>query len=283
MNTHKEYKLKLFAFTLDLEADYGGVVNQYEIFKELNKIEEVLSKLSSLGVKITVFTVGEIFELFPDIIKIFEKYNCEFEPHSYSHNFNSPDSEYEIEKTKMAYFDYFKKYPIGYRAPRGKISDAGIKLLEKHGFLYDSSIFPSYFPNPFRYLFSNKQIHYFGDSKIMEIPFTSVTPFRLTLSISYIKLLGVNFFRKLSLPDVVCFGSHLHDFIHNENSFNKLPLFWKLIYSRNKLNGIDCCIKFLKHVKQQGYKFCYMSEIYNLHKRCGNMKKLLPLESGWVE
>lgn len=264
--------MKYFAFTIDLEPDYAGVINEHHILKDPVKIEEILSALNSLGIKITAFTVGKMFEQFPETIEIFEKYNCEFEPHSYSHNFNNPDSEYEIEKAQIAYFTYFKKDPKGYRAPRGKISDAGIKLLEKHGFLYDSSIFPSYFPNPFRYLFSNKQIHYFGDSKILEIPFTSVTPFRLTLSISYIKLLGINFFLSTPLPDVICFGSHLHDFIHNENSFAMLPFFWKLIYTRNKFKGIDYCIKFLEHVKQKGYQFCYMSEIYELHKRCGDIK-----------
>ncbi len=259
--------MKLFVFTMDLEADYSGVVNQYEIFKEFDRIEEVLATLNSLDVKITAFTVGKIFELFPDVIRIFEKYNCEFEPHSYSHNFNNSDSELEIENSKKAYFDYFKRYPIGYRAPRGKITAPGIRHLEKHGFLYDSSIFPSYFPNPFRYFFSNKRIHYFDDSKIMEIPVTPVSPLRLTLSVSYLKLLGINFFMRTSLPDFICFDSHLHDFIHNETSFNKLPSIWKFIYSRNKLCGIEYCRRFLERVKQEGYQFCYMSEIYNLHKK----------------
>ncbi|MEM3101506.1 MAG: polysaccharide deacetylase family protein [Candidatus Nitrosotenuis sp.] len=258
--------MKLFAFTLDLEADYGGVVNQYEIFKDLANIDDVLSKLNDLGVRITVFVVGEILELFPETIKIFEKYNCEFEPHSYSHDFNNPDSESEIEKSKLAYFNYFKRYPAGYRAPRGKISESGIKLLEKHGFLYDSSIFPSYFPNPFRYLFSNRKIHYYGNSKIVEIPLTSVSPIRITLSASFIKLFGVNLFKKLSLPNIICFDSHLHDFIINEDSFGKLPLFQKLLYNRNKYRGFDLCIEFIEHVKEQGYKFCYMSEIHEAYE-----------------
>ncbi|MBI4698624.1 MAG: polysaccharide deacetylase family protein [Nitrospirae bacterium] len=264
--------MKLFAFTIDLEADYGGVVNQYEIFKDPEKIEEVLSTLHSIDVKITVFTVGEIFELFPGIIKIFEKYDCEFEVHSYSHNLNCPDSEIEIEKSRGAYFNYFNRYPAGYRAPQGRISFQGIKLLEKHGFLYDSSIFPSYFPNPFRYLFHNKQIHFHSDFKILEIPLTSVSPFRLTLSISYIKLLGIRLFKKPALPEVICFDSHLHDFIHNEKSFGQLPLFWKMIYSRNKFMGMNYCKTFLEQVKREGYRFCYMSEIYNLHMRSGVIK-----------
>jgi len=258
--------MKLLAFTLDLEADYGGVVNQYRIFKEPEKVENLLSDLDSLGVKITVFVVGEILELFPDIVKIFEKYNCEFEPHSYSHNFESPDSEEEIKKARDVYLAYFKKYPKGYRAPRGKISDSGIKNLEKHGFLYDSSIFPSYFPNPFRHLFSNRKIHYYKNSNIVEIPLTSVSPFRITLSISFIKLLGISFFKKITLPDFICLDSHLHDFIISEDSFSKLPLFQKFIYSRNKYRGIELCMKFLEYVKDQGYKFCYMSEIYELFR-----------------
>jgi peptidoglycan/xylan/chitin deacetylase (PgdA/CDA1 family) len=258
--------LKLFAFTLDLEAEYGGVLNNYEIFNNHEQIEKVLSTLDSLGVKTTVFIVGKIFELFPDVIGLFQKYNCEFEIHSYSHSFNSPDTEFEIEQSKLAYLNYFGKPPTGYRAPRGKISHAGFSLLKKHGFLYDSSIFPSYFPNPFRYLFCNKQAHYYNDSEIMEIPFTSVSPFRLILSVSYLKFIGINFFMAQSLPDIICFDSHLHDMIVNKSSFGKLPWIWKLVYSRNKYKGMDYCVQFLKAVKEKGYQFCYMSELYNYHK-----------------
>ena len=243
------------------------MVGLYGIFKDPCRIEKLLSAITSSGVKVTVFVVGEIFELFPDIIKLFEKYDCEIEAHSYSHDFDAPDSETEIKMAKSAYFNYFRRNPIGYRAPRGKISVPGIKLLEKHGFLYDSSIFPSYFPDPFKYFFCSRKPHYYKDSNILEIPFTSLSPFRLALSISYIKLLGLNFYKILSIPDVVCFGSHLHDFIVNEDSFNKLPSVWKLIYSRNKYGGIDLCMDFLDHIKRKGYGFCHMSEIYNSHKK----------------
>lgn len=258
--------MKLFAFTLDLEPDYAGVLDQYRIFQEPEKVEEFLDAVSSMNVKTTVFTQGKIFEEFPDIIKLFEKYNCEFEAHSYSHDLKFPDSEYEISNAKKAYQNYFNKQPAGYRAPRGVISDAGIKTLAKHGFLYDSSIFPSFFPNPFKYLFHNKGMHNYGDSGILEIPFTVVSPFRITLSISYIKLLGINFFLRRSLPDIICFDSHLHDFIISDYSFSRLPIFWKLIYSRNKYRGIEYCLKFFEHVKNKGYDFCFMSDIYKLHR-----------------
>jgi hypothetical protein len=273
LNTIRENNLKLFAFTIDLESEYVGLIDrtQNEIFNDLDKIDEVLSILTSLDVKITVFVMGKLFDLFPEVIKLMDDYQCEFEAHSYSHDYKNPDSEFEIVKAKEAYFNYFNKYPKGYRAPRGKISKRGIKHLEKHGFLYDSSIFPSYFPNPFRYLFSNKDIHYFNGSGTMEIPFTSITPLRLTLSISYIKLFGVDFYIKLSnmfpLSPVICFDSHLHDFIHVDSSFNKLPLYWRIPYGRNKLKGTEYCVKYIKYMKQMGYQFCFMSELYELGKK----------------
>lgn len=263
--------MKLFAFTLDLEAEHAGIVDQYEIFKDPSHIEYFLSAMRAIGVRITVFTVGEIFELYPDVIKIFKKYDCEFEAHSYSHSVVNSDSEDEIEKSKSAYFQYFGKYPMGYRAPQGRISSSGIKALEKRGFLYDSSVFPSYYPNPFKYLFSERQIHYYEDSNIVEIPITSITPFRLTLSISYIKLFGIDFMirlcRMFKLPDIICFNSHLHDFIVKESSYNQLPPFWKFVFGRNKYRGLDYCVQFLEYIKEQGYRFCYMSEIYELYKR----------------
>ena len=262
--------MKLFAFTIDLETDYAGCMENSSIFRDLKQIEEVLSTLSSLNVKITVFTVGNILETFPEVIKLFEKHNCEFEAHSYSHNFKHPDSEYEIKKSREAFYNYFKEYPRGYRAPRGDISNDGIKMLEKHGFLYDSSITPAFFPNPFRYLFHKKKAHYIDGTNIMEIPVTPVSPLRLASSMSYIKMIGIDLFIKLSnlteMPDTICFGSHLHDFIIKENSLNKLFPLWKLLYGINKHKGMEFCEKYLNFIQEQGYKFCFMSEIYNLHK-----------------
>ncbi len=263
--------MKRFAFTIDLEADYAGFVDKNNILNDLGAIENLLSTLTSFGTKITAFTVGSLFETHPEVIELFAKYKCEFEAHSYSHDFKNPDSETEVINSREAYYNYFKKYPTGYRSPRGIITPEGIKNLEKHGFQYDSSIFPSYFPNPFRYLFSQKTVHYHSGSNIMEIPFSSISPMRLTLSISYIKLFGVDFFihlsRHCSLPDVLCFDSHLHDFITSEPSFNKLSSFWKLIYGRNKYKGTEYCMRFLEHILSMGYTFCYMSEIYESHKK----------------
>lgn len=259
--------LKRFAFTFDLESDYAGCINQYKIFEDSHRIEEVLARFESLGVRLTVFVVGEIIERFPNIIKLFEKYKCEFQIHSYTHNIVRPNLEDEIKKAKQAYLNYFHKNPIGYRAPQGRITTAACALLEKHGFLFDSSIFPSYYPNPLRYLFCERQIHCIPNTNLVEIPLASITPFRITLSVSYLKLLGMSCFSMLfklfPLPNFICFSGHLHDFIVIEESYQKLNYFWKFIYGRNKYAGLEFCVSFLQYLKKQKYQFCYLSEIYN--------------------
>ena len=261
---------KLFAFTLDLEPEYGGVIDQHNLLRDPQAIIQFLDLLSALDVKITVFAVGRLIESFPEIIQIFERYDCEFEAHSYSHDLENADSEPEIGQAKLAYFDYFGKNPRGYRAPQGRISKSGIRHLEKHGYRYDSSIFPSYFPNPFRYLFKKRHPHYPEGSHILEIPITSISPWRLTLSVSYLKLFGFPFYKRLSerfgLPEVICFESHLHDFIVDDDSYTKLPFFWKLIYRRNKFKGTEFTMEFLKYARSKGYRFGYMSEIYDRYK-----------------
>ncbi|MCX5696518.1 MAG: polysaccharide deacetylase family protein [Candidatus Omnitrophica bacterium] len=263
--------MKNFAFTLDLEADYSGCVDEYGLFKEPEKIEELLRWLCASGVKITVFVVGEIFELYPEIVRIFENYGCEFEVHSYSHSTRGRDLADEIEKSRAAYFAYFKHYPRGYRAPQGRISSSAIRLLEKYGFLYDSSVFPSYYPDPLRYLFCERSAHYYDYADIMEIPITSATPFRLTLSVSYLKLLGFDFFLMLllvfGLPDSVCFSAHLHDFIVCEDSYSRLAGFWKFIYGRNKYSGQDYTQLFLDFIRQKDYQFCFLSQVFESYKR----------------
>ena len=259
---------RYFALTLDLESGISGVLkDEYSVLKKPEKIEKLLDFFKKENVKISVFVVGEILEKFPEIISIFRKYDCEFHCHSYSHQGKFADSEREIIKSSEAYSRFFKKDPIGYRAPQGRISKKGIQLLDKHGFKFDSSVFPSYYPNPFKYLFKSKEIHGHKGFSIIEIPATPVSPLRFILSISYIKLLGYKTYEILikmfRLPGIVVFGSHLHDFFLDIDTFKKLPLFWRMIYSRNRNKGPIFLKKIIDLFRERGYKFVYISEIYS--------------------
>ncbi len=256
---------KKLGFTLDLESDYAGCIDRYGIFRSPGRIQELLEFLDARGIKTTVFAVGSLFKEYPDIIRLFERFQCEFEVHSYSHPVRGGDDEQEIVRAREAYYAYFKRYPRGYRAPRGQISEKAVSVLSQLGFEYDSSIFPSYFPNPGKYLFCKRGIHRHRGSGLLEIPLTSITPMRLTLSVSYMKLLGFGFYRAMfaafPLPDFICFDSHLHDFIVDPDSYGRLSPAWKFVYGRNKHKGLEFCAKFLDYASGAGYSPCFLSEI----------------------
>ncbi len=259
-----------FAFTLDLESDYASLLPDVRsrILENPARVREVLGALGGEGIRGTAFVVGQVIESYPRIIDAFLEHKWEFELHSYSHDTSKPDAADELAKGRAAFVRRFGREPIGYRAPQGRISREGIARLVDAGFSYDASTFPSYFPNPFRYLAMPRDPHFWevdATRRLLEIPFTSITPFRFTLSTSYIKLLGPGFYRfaarRFGLPGVICFDSHLHDFIVEEDSYRELPPFWRFIYGRNKHRGLEVTTGLLDLVRREGYEFRYLSEV----------------------
>jgi len=253
--------------TLDLEADFSGALRaEYALFRQPDRVEDLLRLLRERGVRLSVFVVGELLEKFPDMIALFERYQSEFHCHSYSHDPEATDSEDEIRKCRDAYIRYFARPPLGYRAPDGKISPEGIRILEEYGFKFDASIFPSYYPNPIKYLFRRSRPHVYPGSGIVEIPNTPVSVLRIMLSLSYIKLLGNRMYsgmlRRSRLPETVVFGSHLHDFFTDRGALARMPLFWRMIYSRNHDQGLSYLEETLEFFQNRGYAFVSISEVY---------------------
>lgn len=262
---------KAFVLVLDLESDHSGLLKEeYTILKDRGKIAALLDFLREEQVKLSVFVVGELLEKFPDIVRLFLDYGCEFHCHSYSHDPDAGDSEEEIRKSKQAFVAFFGREPLGYRTPLGKISSRGIRLLEQYGFKFDASLQPSYFPNPFKYLFAKRTIHRRKGTAIIEIPSTSLSPLRITFSLSYLKLLGYNNFRRIlkisRIPDTILFGSHLHDFFTGPELIKQLPFFWRRIYSRNFAKGMEYLARTIADFKKRGCSFEYISTIYEAHK-----------------
>jgi len=261
---------RTFSFTLDLESDYASLVPEVRnrILERPSRVGEVLAVLAEKGIRGTAFVVGQVIESYPKIIDVFEQHDWEFELHSYSHDITQPDTTEELKKGRDAFVRRFGREPAGYRAPQGRITVEGIGRLIELGFSYDASVFPSYFPNPLRYLAMPRDLHFWPVDKtrrLLEIPFTTLTPLRFTLSTSYMKLLGPGFYRAaitaFGLPDIICFDSHLHDFIVDEDSYRELPPFWRFVYGRNKHEGIAITTGLLDVVLREGYEFRYLSEV----------------------
>jgi polysaccharide deacetylase family protein (PEP-CTERM system associated) len=111
--------------------------------------EQVLALLSTLGVHATFFTVGQIAEIHPKLIRQVSETGHEVACHSYRHEFVSRQTPEEfhcdVRRAKGILEDLTGQAIIGYRAPNYSIGVDqawAYDILLEEGFLYDSSIYP---------------------------------------------------------------------------------------------------------------------------------------------
>jgi polysaccharide deacetylase family protein (PEP-CTERM system associated) len=111
--------------------------------ESLNPLLELLDKKD---IRATFFVLGAVAEAYPDIVAdIFEK-GHEIGCHAYSHKtlyeLSAPEFEREIKQCLSLLARY---HPQGFRAPSFSLNNDtrwALDILQKHGFQYDSSIFP---------------------------------------------------------------------------------------------------------------------------------------------
>lgn len=248
--------------TLDLEPSHAGLTGEsYDLWK--TKYTDSLYKLlNSFGIPLSVFVVGKSLYRNSKFINHLLSYNSEFHLHSYSHLRDKPDSKDEIKQGKEAFKDFFGKFPSGYRAPEGRITKKGLSNLDKESFVFDSSIFPSFWPHPKYLVYDNKPFKPEGVSSLIEIPLTCLAPLRLPFSLSFVKLFGFEIYENLLTRKKIAnliFSFHLHD-IWRSLSFPKLPYLWRRVYSRNKKKGFYFLEKLIKKLASMEYTFLSMNQ-----------------------
>ena len=158
---------------------------------------------------------------------------------------------------------------MGYRAPIGGITKEGLGYLLDHAFAYDASVYTSVRPGKFGYFNLHMPNVPFrvtrGQDSLIEFPFTSISVIRIVFALSYAKLLGWRLYSTLlalfGLPKITLLLSHPHDFYFHlvANGSHGLE---KFALSRNAINGFDYFEKMISALKERGYQFCFLSEIY---------------------
>lgn len=113
-------------------------------FKPMRNILKVFDKYK---VQSTFFVLGEVAEAFPEIVEEIHDLGHEIASHGYMHtDFTKVPSD-ELEKMEKKNRDLLAKVtgeaPKGFRAPNFKINTEVLDLLERVGYVYDSSVAPS--------------------------------------------------------------------------------------------------------------------------------------------
>jgi peptidoglycan/xylan/chitin deacetylase (PgdA/CDA1 family) len=247
--------------TLDLEPDHAGrAAFVYEAWRK-DRLDRMMDMLAEFHAPVSAFVVGKSLKDQPEAIAHLANRGVEFHLHSYSHDLAEPDSEFEIDEGIRAFRGAFGEPPSGYRAPEGRISDAGLSRLAERGFLFDSSVFPAVWPHP-RYLGYPRQAYRAQPSNLLEIPIATAGRPRFLVTLSFIKLLGFPLYRRLirrgSVPEPLVFDLHLHD-LFVVPAFAQLPAFLKVAYARNRTEGFAILHAILSLLRDTGYRFDTMT------------------------
>lgn len=142
------------AFTVDLEDWYQGValpMNEWHKYEKRLRIgfDRLMNLLDKHKVKATFYVLAKIIEEHPDIIQEIIDEGHEIGSHTYSHQMiyeMTPESfDKEMEQCVKILQDKFGIPYTGFRAPYFSIDERSwwaLDVLKKHGFDYDSSIYP---------------------------------------------------------------------------------------------------------------------------------------------
>lgn len=261
---------KLACITLDMEPDYGDHQTHIRLLENPEFYERYIAVINKHGVKVTMFTVTSLLENYGErFTKFAERIPLELAAHSNSHDPYNACSPEEIEASKKAFLKHTGAAPLGYRAPIGRINKAGLAHLMDHGYRYDASLYPSMRPGKFGYFNLRMPNVPFrvvrGSDSLIEFPFTSLSTIRIVFGLSYVKLLGWRFYSLLlnvfGLPDVVVSLSHPYDF-YTHLTADGLSGLEKFALLRNARHGFDYFEKMITTLKERGYQFIFVSELY---------------------
>ena len=193
--------------SIEFETAFPGEDRGYLPSRVEESTEQVLILLSTLGVHATFFTVGQIAEAHPKLIRQVSEAGHEVACHSYRHEFVSrqtPDEfRCDVRRAKIILEDITGEAVIGYRAPNYSIGVEqawAYDILLEEGFLYDSSIYPILhdrygWPNAPRF---PHEIKNDGLRKLIEFPIGTTRMLGRNLPIGgggYFRLLPVGWFQ----------------------------------------------------------------------------------------
>jgi Polysaccharide deacetylase len=268
---------KIVCFTIDVEPDFGGLLpsDSYYGVANLSRMAKIVSKY---GIKITAFVTGKTLEDNFSVLKVLDEMNAEVEQHSYGHQVGHEQKLEDIDRGIKTHERIFGKKPYGYRAPQGIITHKEVRALEQYGILYDSSIFPAFFPGRYNRTSFPSNPFKITNSGILEIPVSVIPKIRIPISLSYIQLLGFSTFKLLfslfELPDILIYHFHTYE-LGKVQSYFELPMIAKLGYLRAQRlyrDPLKVFEDFVRYILQRGYEPKYMIDLY---------REILPVANEW--
>ncbi len=217
----------------DLQPDSGGS----KTFRGVESLDRILEVFNEFGLRASLFATGEVLEKYPRLV---ERWSVKHEIacHGYYHlplyRLLAAEREKQLEDSCRVYGRILGRNPKGFRAVMHMIDNTQLRLLEKCGFAYDSSVVPRYIPlrkyvgykgkaptEPYHPSYDNYREK--GGHRILEIPNTPLV-FGIPLSGTWIRVLSPHLYRVLLMlkkPEFISLAMHSWDAVKYNGSFSK--------------------------------------------------------------
>ena len=235
----------------DLPKEFGQLISEEQMF-EIPKegVDNLLFILDEYNIRVTFFTTAIFAKKYPLLLKQISKKH-EIACHGYEHSDSYIQDMQKIQSAKNEIEKIIGKKIKGFRAPRFEIEN--IHLLSGLGFLYDSSIHPTFVPGRYMNLFKKRKIHKIR--KIIEIPLSVLPIIRFPIfwiAFKNFPLIYSKIFTKINF----LFNNYtmlvFHPWEFADLSSINIPNYIKRKHSIDLINMLESYILFCK---KNGYEF----------------------------
>lgn len=159
----------------DLPKEHGGEITLKQGIKiSKSGLLKVLKILRKYDVKATFFCTANFVEAEPELIRNIAEAGHEIAGHGVDH-FAPQKTDIEIAKKKIE--KVLHRKIVGYRQPR--MQTTRYAKMKKLGYVYDSSVNPTFIPGRYNHLNVPRKAHKKQD--LVEIPTSVATVFRIPL------------------------------------------------------------------------------------------------------
>lgn len=230
----------------DMPLEYKGEISfEKQISISQNGLERILDILKKYNAKATFFSTVVFAEKSKHLIERLLKEGHELASHTW---FHSKFEEKHLKESRDKLEELFSTQVTGLRMPRMMPVDE--KEVEKAGYLYNSSINPTFLPGRYNNLQVSRT--YFKEGNVMQIP-ASVSPnFRIPLFWLSFHNFPLSFYKKLVL-DTLKKDNYLNIYFHpwefaaiKDEAF-KLPGFTIKNSGKDMVKRFDSFIFWLKN------------------------------------
>lgn len=226
--------------------------------------EVLLDLFRKHGIKATFFITGYFADREPEQVRRIMEEGHEVAAHGYEHHYRGREFDMyaDVVKVKKVLEKITGKKVKGFRSPQAHYSLELLKMLDKAGYKYDSSLHPAYLPGYYDH--SKKPLRIFTSPaglKIKEVPVAVMPKLRLPIVWMFMRIFGVRY-AQLGVDALERRGINANLYFHSWEFFpmksKNVPFYFTFRTGKKFVRMLD---KFIKINKRKGRKFVRLDEI----------------------